>query len=131
MWRDYLEKSTINLLAAERDFEHGSYDPCASRAYFSAFQAALAALLALTDYQKRGRFWDHGNIAAQFAQRLIRRRKVLARSQAGILDDLRLFRHQADYDAVRTSRSRARQSLNKAKPFVARIEAVLKREQAT
>jgi hypothetical protein len=57
MWQDYLSKSELNLAAAERDLESGSYDPCVSRAYFSAFQAAIAALLALTDFQRRGRYW--------------------------------------------------------------------------
>ena len=57
MWQDYLFKSERNLAVAERDLESGSYDPCVSRAYFAAFQAAIAALLALTDFQRRGRYW--------------------------------------------------------------------------
>lgn len=68
MWREYLSKAEANLLAAERDFEHGGCDPCTSRAYFAAFHAALAALLALTDFQRQAESWKHGHVAADLQE---------------------------------------------------------------
>ena len=129
MWRDYLAKSTVNLTAAKRDFEHADYDPCVNRAYFAIFHAALAALIVLSDYRKRGKHWNHGDVAAQFVRGLIRRRKVLSRSQADILDELRALRHEADYNFVRTSRTNARQSLNRARSLIRQIKAVVPAER--
>jgi uncharacterized protein (UPF0332 family) len=125
MWRDYLSKAEANLPAAERDFEQGGYDPCVSRAYFSAFHAALAVLLALADFQRQGEFWKHGHVAAEFTRRLIRRRKVFSRSLAGTLGDLRSRRHQADYESPQTNHRSARQSLDKARQFVEQVKTIL------
>jgi len=126
MWRDYLSKAETNLEAAERDFEHSGYDPCVSRAYFAAFHAALAALLALTDFQQRGRYWDHSHIASEFVRRLIRRRRVFPAALSNTLDDLISQRHQADYTDSHMSRTRAGQSLGTARGFVGRISATLR-----
>lgn len=121
MWRDYLAKAQLNLSAAERDLQAQAYDPCVSRAYYAIFQAAIAALFALTDFEKRGRFWDHGYVAAEFSRRLIHRRKVFARNFAGTLDDLRSRRHKADYDSRFIGGKVAERSLEKARQFVRAI----------
>jgi uncharacterized protein (UPF0332 family) len=130
MWQDYLSKSELNLAAAERDLASGSYDPCVSRAYFAAFQAAISALLALTDFQRRGRYWDHGEIAAEFVRRLIHRRKVFPQTMASTLDDLKSRRHQADYDHRQISQRVAERSLGKARQFVQQVHTTLQ-EQGT
>src|SRR2546426_8828856 len=109
MWQLFLAKAQSNLQAAERDQSHCAFDPCVSRAYFAAFQAAIAALLALADYQRRGQHWDHGEIAAEFTRRLIRQRKVFGGEIASILDDLKTRRHQADYSTVSMSDKIAQQ----------------------
>lgn len=129
MWRDYLSKAEANLLAAERDFEHGGCDPCASRAYFAAFHAALAVLLALADFQRQRDYWNHGHIAAEFARRLIHRRKVFPGVLAKVLDDLKFRRHQADYESSQTSHRSARQSLDKARQFVAQVKTILQEQR--
>ena len=72
MWHIFLTKAQSNLQAAERDLAYRAFDPCVSRAYFAAFQVAIAALLALADYRRRGHYWDHGEVAAEFTRRLIR-----------------------------------------------------------
>jgi len=125
MWQDYLSKAEANLLAAERDLTSGGYDPCISRAYFSAFQAAISVLLALTDFQRRGRYWDHGEVAAEFVRRLIHRRKVFPRRLASTLEDLKSRRHQADYGSRQASARVAEQSLEKARQFVENIKTTL------
>ena len=127
MWRDYLIKSNASLEAAERDFNARAYDPCVSRAYYALFQAAIAALFALTDFDKRGRFWDHGYVAAEFARRLIHRRKVFARNLAGMLDDVRSRRHEADYDPRFISQKIAERTLAKARQFVQSVNHELRR----
>ena len=126
MWRDYLSKAEANLAAAGRDFEHGGCDPCVSRAYFAAFHAALAALLALTDFQRQGDSWKHGFVASEFVSRLVHRRKIFPNLLTDTLDNLRLWRHQADYTDLRMSRNRARQNLTTARAFVERISATLR-----
>lgn len=129
MWRDYLSKAEANLRAAKRDFRAGGYDAGVSRAYFAAFQAAIAALLALTGFQRRGKYWDHGEIAAEFVRRLIHRQKIFPRSLASTLDELKSRRHQADYDAQPLSQKIAERSVNKAAQAVERIRAVLLNSQ--
>jgi uncharacterized protein (UPF0332 family) len=129
MWQDYLSKSARNLAAAARDLEGGSYDPCVSRAYFAAFQAVISALLALTDFQRRGRYWDHGEIAAEFVRRLIHRQKVFPQTLASTLDDLKSRRHQADYDHRQISQRVAQRSLDKAKQLVQQVHITLQEQR--
>ena len=121
MWKDYLTKSKSNLAAAEGDLQVRANDPCVSRAYYAVFQATIAVLSGQTDFGKRGRFWDHGHIASEFARRLIHRRKVFARNLASTLDDLRSRRHQADYDLQFISQKLAERSMNRARQFVQAI----------
>ncbi len=44
MKEDFLNKAKENLKIAQLSFEHDCYNACANRAYFAAFQAAIAAL---------------------------------------------------------------------------------------
>jgi uncharacterized protein (UPF0332 family) len=125
MWHIFLTKAQSNLQAAERDQVQRAFDPCVSRAYFAAFQAAIAALLALADYRRRGHYWDHGEVAAEFTRRLIRQRKLFGGELASILDDLKTRRHQADYSTVATSDKIAQRALDKAKKLVGLVAAAL------
>jgi uncharacterized protein (UPF0332 family) len=125
MWQLFLAKAQSNLQAAERDRSHRAFDPCVSRAYFAAFQAAISALLALADYRRRGHYWDHGEIAAEFTRRLIRQRKIFGSDTASILDDLKTRRHQADYSTTSMSEKIAERALDKARKLVELIEAAL------
>lgn len=125
MWHIFLAKAQRNLITAERDQSHRAFDPCVSRAYFAAFQAAIAALLALSDYRRRGQYWDHGEIAAEFTRRLIRQRKSFPGEIASTLDDLKTRRHQADYSTVTLSERIAQRSLDRARGLVKLIEAAL------
>lgn len=125
MWQIFLAKAQSNLQAAERDRSHRTFDPCVSRAYFAAFQAAVAALLALADYRRRGQYWNHGEIAAEFTRRLIRQRKVFGGEMASILDDLKTRRHQADYSTFSMSEKIAQRALDKARKLMDVIQAAL------
>jgi uncharacterized protein (UPF0332 family) len=125
MWQTFLTKAQSSLRAAERDYAYRAFDPCVSRSYFAAFQAAIAALLALADYRRRGQYWDHGEVAAEFTRRLIRQRKVFGSDLASILDDLKTRRHQADYSTFIMSDKIARCVLDRAKLLVERVEMAL------
>lgn len=57
MWQTFLTKAQSSPRVAERDHASRAFDPCASRAYFAAFQAAIAVLLALVDYRRCGQSW--------------------------------------------------------------------------
>ena len=131
MWKDYLIKSKSNLAAAERDLQAQGYDPCVSRAYYATYLAAIAALIALTDFQRRGKYWDHSATASEFSRRLILRQKVFPRNMAGTLDDLRLYRHQADYDNRFISRKATERSLQKARFFVQQIDNKLQTHEGS
>lgn len=122
MWQTFLTKAQSSLHAAERGHASRAFDPCASRAYFAAFQAAIAALLALADYRRRGQYWDHGEVAAEFTRRLIRQRRVFGSDLASILDDLKTRRHQSTFTM---SDKIARRALDRATLLVECVEIAL------
>jgi uncharacterized protein (UPF0332 family) len=125
MWHTFLMKAQHNLHAATRDHGQRAFDPCVSRAYFAAFQAAIAALLALAAYHRRGHYWDHGEVAAEFTRQLIRQRKIFGSALASILDDLKTRRHQADYSPITMSDKIAQRALARATTLVEAVAAAL------
>ncbi len=96
-----------------------------SRAYCAAFQAAIAALLALASYHRRDHDWDHGEVAAECTRRLMRQRKIFGSPLASMLDDLKTRRHQADYSPITMSDKIAQRALDRATTFVEAVAAVL------
>lgn len=124
-WQVYLEKAKGNLKVAQLTLDAGEYDASVSRAYYAVFQAALAALLKLTDYRRKGRYWDHGDAQAQLNRRLIRQQKALPSQLARVAEDLINLRHIADYETNRVSAQVAHRSFSKAKSFVDAVEARL------
>ena len=65
-----ITKANESLKAAERCYTEGLYNSAVSRAYYSMYQAAQAALEAAG--LKRAE-WTHGGLQATFANELIRR----------------------------------------------------------
>jgi len=124
-WQVYLEKAKGNLKVAQLALDAGEYDASVSRAYYAVFQAELAALLKLTDYRRKGKHWDHGDVQAELSRRLIRERKVLPSHLADVPESLMYWRHIADYDADRVSAKTARRFFAKARDFVETIETKL------
>jgi uncharacterized protein (UPF0332 family) len=117
-WQIYLEKAKGNLKVAQLALDAGEYDASVSRAYYGVFHAELAALLKLTDYRRKGKYWDHGNVHAELNRRLIRQQKVLPSRLADVPENLMYWRHVADCDADRVSAKNARQILAKGRDFV-------------
>jgi uncharacterized protein (UPF0332 family) len=69
----FFEKAEQSLQSAQILFENGCYDDSASRAYYAAFQAAIAALAKFGFTNDDN---DHKWVQSLFARELIHRKKV-------------------------------------------------------
>jgi uncharacterized protein (UPF0332 family) len=98
---------------------NGAYNAVANRAYYAAFQAAIAAL-AKEGLKKKGH--PHDWVQAQFASMLIRQRKLYSSSMRSYLSDMILIRDDADYSDVMISKSRAQSQLQKATEIIWAIQ---------
>lgn len=106
-----------NDLASARYLIDGDFpSQAASRAYYAAFHAAEAALLALGE--TRGK---HSAVIAAFG-RLVVKGGGADPATAGWLRDLFDFRARADYGGATTSEE-ARAALERADRFIAAVEA--------
>ena len=65
----YSAKAMESLLTTESEYVNGRYNSCASRCYYSCFQAAIVALLR-EGIRPRGQ-WSHEFVQAQFVGVLI------------------------------------------------------------
>ncbi|MCP4112779.1 MAG: HEPN domain-containing protein [Desulfobacteraceae bacterium] len=109
---NFFQKAEENLKAAQILFDNGLYNACANRAYYSALHAVVVALDAKGF--KRDRI-DHGAVQADFAQRLIKRKKVYPNKFKSYLSDMQAVRDQADYSAKDVSKRLASAQLTQAK----------------
>src|SRR6266542_3878069 len=71
----FLAKAGESLLGAESELANGRYNNSANRAYYACFQAAVAALIR-AGIRPRSLQWGHDFVHAEFAGRLIGRRKL-------------------------------------------------------
>jgi uncharacterized protein (UPF0332 family) len=117
----YLMKARESLAGAQSEHEAGRYNNAANRAYYAAFQAAVAALV-LHGVSKRGVGWAHDFVRSEFAGRLIRRRKLYDAGLAPYLDELGKARGSADYDPDMVSRRVSTQSVRAAGRLVAAVD---------
>jgi len=114
-----IAKANESLSAAERCFTEGMYNSSVSRAYYSMYQAAQAALEAAG--LKRAE-WTHGGLQATFANELTRRRKLYSSFLARDLNVVQELRHTADYRDNDVSKRQAARGLMKAREFVGQIK---------
>jgi uncharacterized protein (UPF0332 family) len=112
---EFLTKARENLKAAEVLFEQQLYNAAVNRAYYAAFQAAIAAL---ADQGIATERWGHAAIQANFATELIQRRKRYPGHFRAYLMDLQSTLDDADYKLKFVSSRVARRQLTKAKEFV-------------
>jgi uncharacterized protein (UPF0332 family) len=118
--RLFLAKARESLASAEADLSGARFNSATNRAYYSAFQAAVAILME-NDIRPRGDEWDHRFVISQFSGKLIRRRKVLPGRLGGVLDLLIKARLVADYRPASVSRGDAREAVKEAKGLVQEI----------
>ncbi len=118
----FLQKALDNLSVARYCFEHGFNDAAVNRAYYAAFQAAIAALAhaGITNAKN-----DHKWVQANFNSGLIKRRKVYPSHLKSYLGDMLTFRNLADYSANNLSKKIAGEQLIRAEDFVLNIRKEL------
>jgi len=100
-------------------FDNGLYNACANRAYYSALQAAVAAL-AHRGIKRDG--IDHKWVQADFSGRLIRRQKAYPGRLKSYLSDMQFVRDKADCTNENVSRKIAGRWLSKLKELLELIE---------
>lgn len=124
-WEDYWLKAKENLDVAALAYQSQKYNACASRAYYAVFQASIAALIKLTDFRAKEGQWKHGQVQAEFSQRLIMRKKVLPTEFGRTSMDLMGLRHLADYKPRSVTAREAKRAYDRAEKFLSAIESIL------
>jgi uncharacterized protein (UPF0332 family) len=119
----YLRKAQESLASAEADLEATRYNSAANRAYYAAFQAAVAALISQSIRPATN--WEHNFVTSQFSGRLIKRRKVISARLASALDDLFDVRVTADYRSEGVSARAGQRVAATARDFVETITGLL------
>ncbi len=116
---ELLYKAKENLAAAQVCFDNGLFNACANRAYYSALQAAVAALAHRGI--KRDKI-DHGQVQADFSSELINRRKIYPAKLKSYLPDIQFVRNKADYTDQNVGKKTVSQLLLKVKEIYGLIE---------
>jgi uncharacterized protein (UPF0332 family) len=112
---EFSDKAKENLAAAQVCFDSGLFNACANRAYYSALQAAIAALA--HEGIRRDRI-DHGQVQADFSGELIKRRKIYPAKFKSYLSDMQFIRDKADYTDKNISMKIAERMLAKLEELV-------------
>ncbi len=116
MIKEFFDKARANLSAAQLCYDNDLFDASANRAYYAAFQAAVAAL-AHKGIKRKDRL-DHEWVQAQFNGRLIRRDKLFPGKIRSYLPDIQAIRNIADYRNDSVSKKETARQLAKAKEFI-------------
>src|SRR5207253_2484259 len=95
----FLDKAEESLLGARSEHANRRYSNSANRAYYAAFQAAIAALIRAGIPPPRDH-WGHEYVRSAFAGQLINRRKLYPAGLRSVLSDNHELRLIADYRGV-------------------------------
>ena len=118
----YLAKAKESLASARADNRARRYNSAANRAYYAAFQAAVAALIN-AGIRPADDDWGHRFVMSQFSGKLIRRRKLLPGTLRSTLSELFDRRVTADYSAENVSVGDAGGALKRASRLVGAVSA--------
>lgn len=113
----YLRKARESLASAKADARARRYNSAANRAYYAAFQAAVAALI-FYRVRSAGTEWQHRFVAEEFSGKLIRRRKEFGSSLRSALPRLFQLRIKADYELNEVSQLAATSAVDRAGELV-------------
>lgn len=115
----YRAKAEESLASAQDDLAAGRYNSCANRAYYTCFQAAIAALLiaGVQPVNPRGER-SHEFVQSQFNGFLINRRKLYPASLRRTLRDTIEVREKADYTPLGVNERVAKRVLQQAQEFL-------------
>ncbi|MEE4355573.1 MAG: HEPN domain-containing protein [Desulfococcaceae bacterium] len=119
METDFFNKAKDNLKVAEICLDAGYYDAVASRSYYAAFQAAIAALA--KEKIRRDKI-DHKWVQAEFSGKLIKQRKIYPARLRSYLPDMQAVRDQADYKSDKVRKKVAIKMFSMAKEIISEIE---------
>ncbi len=114
----FLKKAQDNLTLAKYCLENGYYDASANRAYYAAFQAAIAALSAQGITSDK---YEHKWVQANFNRALIHQRKIYPSRISTTLLDMLFIRNRADYLDEPLSKKQATTQIAQAEHFVGLI----------
>ena len=119
----YLAKARQNLAAAELLMSAGHQDACCSRAYYAAFQAAVAALWVegIHPAREADRTLSHTAVRGEWSGRLVYRRKLYPAELRVMLDWLYERRLQADYRTGHVPERIARGAVLRARQLVTAV----------
>ena len=112
---EFLIKAKENLEDAEQALQAGRYNASANRAYYAAFQAAIAALAQESITHEKN---PHSWVQAQFSEVLVKRRKRYPAYMASLLLPLQELRDIADYDSRFVSKNAATKQVRNAQDFL-------------
>lgn len=115
MTTNFFEIGEESLAAAQACFDLGYYNSSVNRAYYAAFQAAIAALNTVGIRQTT---YSHAWVQSTFSYELIHRRKIYPDRVKNYLPDMLLRRRDADYSSDKCSQKTAHRQLQKAKEFI-------------
>jgi uncharacterized protein (UPF0332 family) len=122
----YLRKARESLASAKADARARRYNSAANRAYYAAFQAAVAALI-FYRVRSADSEWQHRFVSDEFSGKLIRRRKEFGSSLRSVLPELFEVRIRADYGSNDVSKRDATLSVGRANEVVAAVAKKLER----
>jgi hypothetical protein len=116
----YLAKARQNLEAADLALSAGLFDAAGSRAYYAAFQAAVAALWVegIHPQHDANRTLSHLAVQGEWAGRLVYRRKLYPADLRGTLQWLYDVRIDSDYRAQPVTERVARRAVFRARQIV-------------
>ncbi len=115
MIQEFLTKAQENLAVAEYTLSQKHYNASTNRAYYAAFQAAIAALAHAGIKHPQN---PHSWVQAQFSGVLVARRKLYPANLASFLLPIQMHRDKADYETSFVSKGIAEHQVRQAKEFV-------------
>ncbi|HLH22588.1 MAG TPA: HEPN domain-containing protein [Chloroflexota bacterium] len=126
----YLTKAEQCLAGAALAVRHGQYNNAANRAYYAAFQAAIAALSRAGVQPSTPRYWAHDFVLREYCARLARPHGAYPPQSAPQFKALQDERLKADYEVELLSRASGERALALAQEFVAAVRQRLGEEVA-
>jgi Uncharacterized conserved protein related to C-terminal domain of eukaryotic chaperone, SACSIN len=122
----YLRKARESLASAKADARARRSNSAANRAYYAAFQAAVAALI-FYRVRSADTEWQHRFVSDEFSGKLIRRRKEFGSSLRSVLPELFEVRIKADYGSNDVSKRDATLSVGRANEVVVAVAKKIER----
>ena len=126
----YLVKAEQFLAGAQLAVDHGQYNNAANRAYYAAFQAAIAVLAAAGVTPPTPRYWGHDFVLREYCRRAVPHGAAFLPGSASALKALQDERLKADYETELLGRVSGERALTLAGQFLAAVRERLSEEDA-